>query len=237
MELPVEGGSEVPDGHYVVVAVERPAGRPPRGKVIEVLGEPDAPGVDVLVVLRHHNIPEGFPPTRSWRPPHGFPPIHGRRTGPGGRICGTASSSPSTARRPATSTTRCRSSACRTACFRLGVHIADVSHYVREGDALDLEAYQRGTSVYYPDRAIPMLPEGLSNGLCSLRPQVPRLTTSVFLDINRDGGVTHTRFAETVIRSTRRMTYNEVRRLLEEPAPGDADEYGPILPVLREMHH
>ncbi|HKV09531.1 MAG TPA: RNB domain-containing ribonuclease, partial [Thermoanaerobaculia bacterium] len=73
--------------------------------------------------------------------------------------------------------------------------------------------------------------------LCSLRPHVPRLTMSVFMDIDRDGQVLARRFAQTVIRSTRRMTYNEVRRILEEPDPGDAAEYGPILPVLREMHH
>ena len=121
--------------------------------------------------------------------------------------------------------------------FRLGVHIADVSHYVKDGDALDLEGYRRGTSVYYPERAIPMLPEGLSNGLCSLRPEVPRLTVSAFLDVDRDGVIRARRFAATVIRSTRRMTYTEVRRILEEPRPEDAAEYGPVLPALREMHH
>jgi ribonuclease R len=123
--------------------------------------------------------------------------------------------------------------------FRLGVHIADVAHYVQEGTPLDSEAYRRGTSVYYPDRAIPMLPEGLSNGLCSLRPNVPRLTLSAFLDIDRDGHIVASRFAETVIRSARRMTYNEVRRILEEPQSGDtadAAEYGAVLPALREMH-
>jgi ribonuclease R len=82
-----------------------------------------------------------------------------------------------------------------------------------------------------------MLPEGLSNGLCSLRPDVPRLTLSAFLEIDRDGVVRARRFAETVIRSSRRMTYNEVRRILEEPRAEDADDYGPVLPVLREMHH
>jgi ribonuclease R len=118
--------------------------------------------------------------------------------------------------------------------FRLGVHIAGVAHYVREGSALDLEAYRRGTSVYFPELAVPMLPEGLSNGLCSLKPGVPRLTLSAFLDIGADGKVGGRRFAETVIQSARRLTYDEVRRLLEEPRPGDAREYGPVLALLRD---
>jgi ribonuclease R len=119
--------------------------------------------------------------------------------------------------------------------FRLGVHIAAVAQYVEDGSALDLEAYRRGTSVYYPERAVPMLPERLSNGLCSLRPGVPRLTLSAFLDIDRGGHILSRRFAETVIQSTRRLTYTEVRRVLEEPRDTDAAEYGPVLPALREM--
>ncbi|MGB5889239.1 MAG: VacB/RNase II family 3'-5' exoribonuclease, partial [Thermoanaerobaculia bacterium] len=116
--------------------------------------------------------------------------------------------------------------------FLLGVHIADVSHYVDPGSALDLEAYRRGTSVYFPDRAVPMLPEALSNGLCSLRPEVPRLTLSAFLRISPEGEVVERRFAQTVIRSARRLTYSEVRRLLEEPKTSDAKEYGEVLPLL-----
>jgi len=237
VELPVDGGDDVPDTHYVVVAVERPApGRPPRGRVIEVLGDPEVPGVDVLVVLRHYGIQEDFPDAVLEAAAR-FPadPRPGDWAGRedlrewtiitiDGETARDFDDAVSIERLP-------------DGVFRLGVHIADVSHYVKEGDALDLEAYRRGTSVYYPERAIPMLPEGLSNGLCSLRPQVPRLTTSAFLDINRDGEILAKRFAETVIRSSRRMTYNEVRRILEEPAAGDAEEYGAVLPVLREMHH
>ena len=114
------------------------------------------------------------------------------------------------------------------------MHIADVSHYVKEGGAIDLEAYRRGTSVYFPERAIPMLPERLSNGLCSLRPGVPRLTLSVFLDIDRGGEVVRSRFNTSVISSTRRMTYDEVRRLLEEPEPRDSVDYGDILNLLED---
>ncbi len=237
IELPVEGGSGVPDDHYVVVSVDRPAaGRPARGKVIEVLGAPDDPGVDVLVVLRHHQIPEDFPDAvleaASRFPADPRPEDWAGREDLRERTIITIDGESARDFDDAVSIERLPDGV-----FRLGVHIADVSHYVKEGDALDLEAYRRGTSVYYPERAIPMLPEGLSNGLCSLRPQVPRLTTSVFLDIDRDGAALRTRFAETVIRSTRRMTYNEVRRILEEPRQDDAAEYGPVLPMLREMHH
>lgn len=237
IELPVDGGSDIPDNHYVVVAVERPApGRPPRGRVIEVLGDPEAPGIDVLVVLRHHGIQEEFPDAvlaaAARFPADPRPSDWAGREDLRDRTIVTIDGESARDFDDAVSIERLPNGV-----FRLGVHIADVSYYVKEGDALDLEAYRRGTSVYYPERAIPMLPEGLSNGLCSLRPQVPRLTTTVFLDINRDGEVLAKRFAETVIRSSRRMTYSEVRRIVEEPAAGDAEEYGAVLPVLREMHH
>src|SRR5207248_1721307 len=90
--------------------------------------------------------------------------------------------------------------------WRLGVHIADVAAYVRSGSALDREAYKRGNSVYLPDRVIPMLPERLSNGVCSLNPGVDRLTHSVFIEFMKDGRIRSTRFARTVIRSARRLT-------------------------------
>ena len=99
---------------------------------------------------------------------------------------------------------------------RLGVHIADVAHYVKPGSALDGEAYERGTSVYLPDRVVPMLPPSLSNNLCSLVPDQERLTVSVFMDIDADGKVIKRRLANTVIRSCRRFTYNEVQSLLNE---------------------
>jgi len=237
LELPVVGAKGIPDGDYVVVTVERlPRGRRPRGRVVEILGDPEVPGVDVLVVLRHYGIPEDFPDAvldAALRfPEDPRPEDWAGREDLRQRTIITIDGESARDFDDAVSIERLPDGV-----FRLGVHIADVSHYVKEGDPLDLEAYLRGTSVYYPERAIPMLPEGLSNGLCSLRPQVPRLTVSVFLDINRDGEILARRFAETVIRSTRRMTYTEVRRILEEPRPEDRAEYGPVLPALREMHH
>jgi len=97
---------------------------------------------------------------------------------------------------------------------RLGVHIADVSHYVREGSALDREAFARGTSVYMVNEVIPMLPERLSNDLCSLRPQEDRLTYSVFMDVTPAGKVVQQRIGKSIIRSSRRFTYEEVQKII-----------------------
>jgi ribonuclease R len=235
LELSVQGAKGIPDGHYVVVAVERP-GRTPVGRVVEVLGDVEEPGVDVLVVLRQFGIPEDFPDAvledAARFPADPRPEDWAGREDLRERTIVTIDGESARDFDDAVSIERLPDGV-----FRLGVHIADVSHYVKDGDTLDLEAYRRGTSVYYPERAIPMIPEGLSNGLCSLRPDVPRLTVSAFLDIDRDGVIQSRRFAETVIRSSRRMTYSEVRRILEEPLPEDAEVYGAVLPVLREMHH
>jgi ribonuclease R len=236
LELPVAGAKGIADNHYVVVAVERPPRRRPRGRVVEILGDPEVPGVDVRVVLRHYGIPEDFPAAvldaASRLPADPRPQDWAGREDLRRRTVVTIDGESARDFDDAVSIERLPDGV-----FRLGVHIADVSHYVEEGEPLDLEAYRRGTSVYYPERAIPMLPEGLSNGLCSLRPGVPRLTVSVFLDVNRDGEILARRFAETVIRSSRRLTYAEVRRLLEEPRPDDRAAYGPVLPALREMRH
>jgi ribonuclease R len=255
VDLLVDGAVDVPAGQFVVVAVERPrrrsgskaaaapsaaavgagaAGGELRGRLVEVLGDLETPGVDATVVLRHYGIPEAFPaevlaaaaalpedpPEADWR---GRLDLRDRVVvtidGDNARDFDDAVS---VERRP-------------DGLYRLGVHIADVSHYVTDGSPLDREAYRRGTSVYYPERVIPMLPEGLSNGLCSLRPGVPRLTLSAFLDVDRDGQVRGRHFAETVIRSARRLTYDEVRRVLQEPRAGDDAEYGPVLGALRDL--
>ena len=117
----------------------------------------------------------------------------------------------------------------------LGVHIADVSHYVAAHSALDREAFERGTSVYFADRVIPMLPKELSNGICSLHPGVDRLTLSCFMTLDENAHVVKQEIVKSVIRSTERMTYTDCNKLL---ADGDADlavRYGHILPMLREM--
>ncbi|MGZ5514627.1 MAG: ribonuclease R [Candidatus Aminicenantales bacterium] len=119
----------------------------------------------------------------------------------------------------------------------LGVHIADVSYYVKPGSPLDREAFERGTSVYFPDLTLPMLPERLSNGLCSLRPREPRLTVSAILDIDKDGRVRKSEFTPSIICTAHRMTYTSVFKIFE----GDAEErarYADVVPgllVMREL--
>ena len=118
--------------------------------------------------------------------------------------------------------------------FELGVHIADVSYYVTEGSALDKEALNRATSVYVTDRVVPMLPERLSNGICSLNPQVDRLTQSAIMEIDQRGRVLRYQITQTVIKTTFRMTYSDVNEIIA----GDQEkreEYQAIVPSIEAM--
>jgi ribonuclease R len=119
--------------------------------------------------------------------------------------------------------------------FRLGVHIADVSHYIKEGGALDREAMNRGTSVYLLDIVLPMLPKVLSNGICSLHPGADRLTLSVSMEITQKGVVVDHEIFESVIRSTERLVYSEVSDLLEHETPALAEKYARVHKELKMM--
>ena len=124
--------------------------------------------------------------------------------------------------------------------MELGVHIADVSHYVTEGSPLDKEAYERGTSVYLTDRVVPMLPQRLSNGICSLHPNVDRLTLSCLMEVTRDGQVINHQIKPTVINSDYRMTYHDVNAMLENNDEQLIAKYQDIYPMLQKMeklHH
>lgn len=239
VRIEVDLGRELPDGarpgDYVVADLLDKPGRHSRiaGRISEVLGDVDEPGVDVDVVLRHLQIPDAFPPdVLAQAAEFGEDPEESDmkdRLDLRDRVTVTIDGVTAKDFDDAISVESRPGGG-----FRLGVHIADVSHYVSEGSRLDREALHRGTSVYFPDRAVPMLPEALSNGLCSLRPDVPRLTVSAFLDIDSDGQVGRRRFASSVIQSRRRLTYGEVRRVLEEPQDGDREDYGEVLDLL---HH
>ncbi len=119
--------------------------------------------------------------------------------------------------------------------WELQVHIADVSHYVRPGTSLDLEARLRGTSVYFPDRAIPMLPPQLSSGMCSLRPDEDRLVLSCVMEIDGRGEVLGYEVCEGIIRSARRMTYTQVQGILDGDAATSA-EFAGLVPEFERMY-
>ena len=220
-------------GDKVVVKLERWESRHvnPEGQIVENLGPSSAPGVDMLSIIRKYHLPTEFP-----RP-----------------VVDEAEQIPETVREEmfegredlrrqfivtidpddardfddAINVERVQGGG-----WRLGVHIADVAAYVKPGSALDREAYKRGNSVYLPDRVIPMLPERLSNGVCSLRPDVNRLTHSVFIEFTKDGRTKSCRFGRTVIRSARRLTYREAYALLKAPAK---DQLGERLHVAWEL--
>ena len=204
------------------------------GEVEERLGFLGEPGVDIEIVLRSHRLPPRFPQPVVEEAER-FPAEVRKEDIPGRvdfreRRIVTIDGETAKDFDDAVEVERTASG------FRVGVHIADVSHYVREGTLLDDEARSRGTSVYFPGRVLPMLPERLSNGLCSLNPGVDRLVLSAILELDAKGRVTGSEFAKGVIRSAHRMTYTEVARLLETaPTREDERRYGPFVEAFRTM--
>ena len=190
----------------------------PEGEIIEVLGSASAPGVDVLSIIRKYHLPAEFPKDVLDQAERISEKIGSRQleSREDLRKEFIVTIDPDDARDfddaiqvEKTSTD-----------WRLGVHIADVAAYVEPASALDREARRRGNSVYLPDRVIPMLPERLSNGVCSLNPGVDRLTHSVFIHFDKHGVVKSARFARSVIRSAHRLTYKQAYAILTSP-PGD----------------
>src|SRR5579884_1672133 len=200
------------------------AAEPAQGRVTEVLGQPDDFGVDVEIMIRKHHLPHEFPPeviAQARAIPHEIPvaELAKRRDFRRHQIV-TIDGETARDFDDAVWVEQLPNGR-----FALQVHIADVSHYVRPGMPIDHEALLRGTSVYFPDRAVPMLPVELSTDICSLRPQEDRLVLSALLEIDRQGDVVKQEFMRGVIRSAKRMTYTNVFRLLE----GDA--------AMRERYH
>jgi ribonuclease R len=191
----------------------------PEGEIIEVLGPATAPGVDVLSVIRKYHLPTEFPREvleQAERIPEDVDAqqITGREDLRNQFI---VTIDPDDAR---DFDDAIHVENLPNGGWQLGVHIADVAAYVEPGSALDREARRRGNSVYLPDRVIPMLPERLSNGVCSLKPEVDRLTHSVFIQFNKRGVARSARFARSVIRSARRLTYKQAYAVLKSP-PSD----------------
>jgi ribonuclease R len=187
----------------------------PEGEIIEVLGPATAPGIDVLSIIRKYHLPAEFPKdaldsAERISEKIDAQQLEGREDLRNEFI---VTIDPDDARDfdDAIHVEKTKSG------WRLGVHIADVAAYVEPGSALDREARRRGNSVYLPDRVIPMLPERLSNGVCSLNPGVDRLTHSVFINFDKNGVAKSARFAHSVIRSAHRFTYKQAYAILTSP--------------------
>jgi ribonuclease R len=201
-------------------------GRPAKGRVIEVLGPPDAFGVDVEIVIRKHHLPHVFPSN-----------VLAEASASAAQTVDTLTPAEVMKRRdfrglPIVTidgeTARDFDDAVlvtplKNGNWELQVHIADVSDYVRPGTALDLEARLRGTSVYFPDRAVPMLPPQLSSGMCSLRPDEDRLVLSCVMEIDGRGEVVGYEVCEGIIRSAKRMTYTQVQAILDSGTDAATD--------------
>ena len=230
-----QGGAAEPDDMVVVQITRWPtATRGPVGRIVEVLGKIDEPGVDTQIIIRKHNIPGA----------HSDEAVEeARRLG--------SSVKPSDIRgrtdfRPVTTVTIDGEHArdfddaitlekLPNGDYWLGVHIADVSHYVAEGSALDEEAYERGTSVYFTERAVHMFPSELATGLCSLNPHVDRLVQSCLMEVDRRGHVVRYEMHDGVINSDARMTYTAVNAILTDRDPKAIAEYEALVPLFEQM--
>ena len=223
-------------GDQVIVEITQwpQQGGPAEGKVTEILGRGGDPGVDVLTVIAAHQLPRDFPAAviqAAERVPAVILPaeLTGRRDL---RELATVTIDSEDAKDldDAVHVERIGEDL-----FRLGVHIADVSHYVRENSPLDLEARVRGTSVYLVDRVIPMLPHRLSNGICSLNHGEDRLTLSATMDIDRSGRITRYEIFPSVIRVNTRLSYKIVRGILADKDATLREQFASLVPMLETM--
>lgn len=212
-------------GHKVVVKLDTYATRNknPEGHVQEILGHINDPGVDILSIVRAYGLPEEFPEDVmeevSYAPEELSAEYVAEEIGKNGRVdlrdVPMVTIDGEDAKDLDDAVSVSKETINGETIYHLGVHIADVSHYVKEGTPLDAEAYKRGTSVYLVDRVIPMLPHRLSNGICSLNAGCDRLAMSCLMDIDEKGIIVGHKICESVVRIDRRMTYTAVNAILE----------------------
>jgi len=239
IHIPTGQWSSSEPGEMVLVEITRwpTATRGPVGRVIEVLGHIDEPGVDTQIIIRKHNIPEAHSDAaveeaRSLGDVVQKKDLKGRTDF---RAVTTVTIDGEHARDFDDAITIERLDSGH---YWLGVHIADVSHYVGAGSALDANAYERGTSVYFPERAVHMFPSELATGLCSLNPQVDRLVQSCLMEIDRRGAVVRYEMHDGVIHSDARLTYTAVNAMLKDQAPDTTTSFAaftPMLGLMREL--
>jgi ribonuclease R len=236
VQVPTGQSSSAEPGEMVLVEITRwpSATRGPVGKVVEVLGRIDEPGVDTQIIIRKFGIPdshseEAIAEATRLGAVVKERDIKGRTDF---RAVTTVTIDGEHARDFDDAITIER---LPNGHFWLGVHIADVSHYVTEGSVLDEEAYERGTSVYFTERAVHMFPSELATGLCSLNPNVERLVQSCLMEVDRQGLVVRYEMHDGVINSDARMTYTAVNAILTDRDPETMFEYQPLVPMFDMM--
>lgn len=224
------------NGHKVVVRLTSfgKKNKNPEGKIIEILGHVNDPGVDILSIVRAYHLPEQFSEEVMAQveavPEQVLPEeYHGRMDI---RHWQTVTIDGEEAKDLDDAITIQKKS---DGHYVLGVHIADVSHYVKEGSPLDKEALKRGTSVYLTDRVIPMLPHKLSNGICSLNAGVDRLALSCIMELDEKGNIVNHEIAKTVINVDYRMTYTAVKQIIEDRNESVVREYEKVVPMFETM--
>lgn len=204
------------------------------GAVTEVIGDKDEPGIDIMSVIYAHDVPHEFPKEALEQadkiPLHVLPEEKKGREDITDQPLITIDAIESKDLDDAVVAWKMDNGH-----YHLGVHIADVSHYVKPGTPLDKEAFKRGTSVYLTDRVVPMLPKRLSNGICSLNPGEERLAMSCEMEIDENGKVINHRIFPSVMRSHARMTYKAVNRILEAHDPKTIAEYKNLVPMFETM--
>ncbi|RNF39330.1 ribonuclease R [Planococcus salinus] len=224
------------DGHKVVVEITGwPEGRlSATGMVTQILGHKNDPGVDILSIIHKHGIETEFPPDvleQANNVPEEIDPqdLTGRRDLRDEKIV-TIDGADAKDLDDAVQVVKLEDGT-----YKLGVHIADVSHYVTEGSPIDREAYDRATSIYLTDRVIPMIPHRLSNGICSLNPKVDRLTLSCEMIFNDKGEVLSHDIFQSVIKTSARMTYTDVYEILEKDNQALKEQYADLVPMFELM--
>ncbi|WP_410772466.1 ribonuclease R [Fontibacillus sp. BL9] len=230
-------GGAVNGEKVVARIVNYPEGRSAaEGAVIEILGHKDDPGVDILSIIRKHQLPEAFPDEVMAEAQEAPDVIAEEEIAKQGRrdlrnkVIVTIDGEDAKDLDDAVNVERLPNGH-----IQLGVHIADVGYYVREGSKLDQEAYNRGCSVYLVDRVIPMLPHRLSNGICSLNPKVDRFTLSCEMEFDEQMKVVKHDVFTSVIRTTERMTYTNVRKILQQEDPEVTERYSHLVDTFELM--
>lgn len=222
-------------GHKVVVKITDfgEKDKNPEGRVIEILGHINDPGVDIMSIIMANNLPTEF--QEDVLNQIEKVPEEVSSGDMAGRMDIRDLHMVTIDGEDAKDLDDAITISKEGDIYTLGVHIADVSQYVPEGSPLDTEALKRGTSVYLVDRVIPMLPHKLSNGICSLNEGTDRLALSCFMDIDNKGTVLSHKIAETVVKVTRRMTYTSVKKIVEDHDPEEIKEYEPLVPMFGLM--